>query len=199
VKRFLAFVAVLATLFVIVEGAPGRAPADVTSPERCNAIVATQLGDQVRGFDKHPPAPDALDERFAQLQRVLSGVGQEEGILESTCSSDSAGAVVDAQLQAVAAWALALESDIVRQKFAKSCPAAETPVAAGFVAAGWRELAKGAPDQGTVPPSIGEVEPKVQSRAAAVGLTLPSLADASNYWASQVQAKGKEAVVACPQ
>jgi len=198
-KRFLAPVVAAAAFVVLLPGVPARAPADVTTPERCNTIVASQLDNRVRQLDKHAPATNELADRYNELQRIITDAAQEEEILENTCPSDATRAPIDAQLGATAAWAYALQSDVVRTKFALTCQTVKDVAAAAFVATAWRELAKVATDQGTPPPPVGEVIPKVQSRASAVGLSLPSLADASNYWATQQQNKAKEATAGCPQ
>ncbi len=51
---------------------------------------------------------------------------------------------------------------------------------------------------GTVPRSIAEVVPKIQTRAAAVGLTLPAYTETSPYWRDQVTDQAKQAVQICP-
>ena len=199
-KRFLAPVVAAAAFVVLLPGLPARAPADVTTPERCNTIVASQLDNRVRQLDKRAPATNELADRYNDLQRIISEAAQEEEILENTCPSDASRAPIDVQLGATAAWAYALQSDVVRAKFAITCQTVKDVAAAAFVATAWRELAEVAPPgQATPAPALGEVIPKVESRASAVGLTLPSLADASNYWATQQQDKAKEATEGCPQ
>ena len=68
-----------------------------------------------------------------------------------------------------------------------------------MLAQAWLALAATVNDNnGTVPASIAEIIPKVQTRAAAVGLTLPAYPETSAYWRDQVTDKAKEAVAGCP-
>jgi hypothetical protein len=51
---------------------------------------------------------------------------------------------------------------------------------------------------GPVPAIFTDVIPKVQSRAQAVGLTLPPWADTSAYWRDRVHDRAKADVATCP-
>jgi hypothetical protein len=48
-------------------------------------------------------------------------------------------------------------------------------------------------------PSVQNVLPKVQSRAAAINLTLPGRMDTTNYWVTGLRDKATEAAKSCPQ
>jgi hypothetical protein len=51
---------------------------------------------------------------------------------------------------------------------------------------------------GTVPPIFKDVIPRVQTRAAAVNLTLPVWADTSAYWRDGIRDKAKALAATCP-
>lgn len=164
---------------------------------RCNDVIATQLGDQLRGFEKKPVKSAALDDRFAALKTVISQDDTEMGILSSVCP-DNDMTPLRSQLEATRAWAIALESDIATAEYQQDCPAEVTPVVSGFLAEAWLHAVKATPD-GAAPNELTKlVLAKVSTRAAAVSLKLPAAAETSQYWMSTVQDAGRAAAKACP-
>ena len=76
-------------------------------------------------------------------------------------------------------------------------------MAEAMLAQGWLNLANvvnGAPAGASPPPAamIGEVVPKIQTRAQALGLALPAYAQTSAYWTTTQSEQAKAAVAACP-
>lgn len=183
----------------LASAAPRSEAIVVAYASRCNAMVVNEAESQIRTYASHPPATAERDRRLAALQALIEQLQNEGQILGSTCASDESRAPIEAQLRAAIAWASVQQADLAVDKFAVSCPAAQRPVEAGFLAAAWLELAKATPDSGPAPKSVTDVVPMVQSRAAEAKLTLPTVAETSAYWRDQVQAKGKEALADCPQ
>ena len=181
-----------ALALVVLAASPGVAP------RRCNTHLATQLEDRVRDFERHPPSAKDFNDRFVELQLTISSADQEIGILQSVCSEPDAVPIV-AQLSAVQAWALLLESDLNRQNYAKRCPDAEVAVSRAFVGNAWVILSKTDPTGTGRFPSVKNVVPKVQARAASLSLTLPAPADATAFWLGQLQHTASEAQNRCPQ
>lgn len=164
---------------------------------RCNNVIATQLGDQLRGFEKHPAKPEDWDKRFAALKDLLSQADIEQGVLTSVCPENDLVPVAS-QLEATRAWAIMQESDIARDEYAQDCPAQGKPVTAGFLAEAWLHAIKATPD-GTKPAKLTtEVQSMIQTRAETVELKLPPPADTSNYWMTGIQSQGRTAAKACP-
>ncbi len=181
--------------------APGRAGGaglNLLAINRCDSRNINDLENQIRDWDKHPPrGVDAEIARMNDLQDTIAALGQERGVLEAVCPENVNRAPFNAQIGAATAWALALEADITTA-IGPPCPAAGNAVPTQILAGAWLSLSVIVQESGgTVPQSIAEVVPKVQSRAAAVGLTLPSYADASPYWRDQISAASKAAVAAC--
>ena len=183
-----------AALAAALSGGPS-----VVALARCNNLNATHYEDQVRDYEKHPPtgATDR-DARFAALEGVIASADNEMIILQGICSPADFQPVA-AQLDAVDAWALVLESDLSRQKNATECPAAEVPIAQGYVANAWLLLSRADLDATGKYPTVQNVLPKVQTRAAALKLTLPARYDATNYWVTTVRNAGTEAAKGCPK
>ena len=103
-----------------------------------------------------------------------------------------------AQIAATSAWALTLESDIAA-RLNSSCPAAAQALPTMMLSDAWLALANVVNEgNGTVPAAFADVIPKVQSRAAAAGLTLPAWSETSAYWRDGVHAKAKAAIATCP-
>src|SRR5215469_5966377 len=174
-----------AALAAALSGGPS-----VVALARCNNLNATHLEDQVRGYEKHPPTAAAdRDARFVDLEGVISSADNESIILQGICSPNDF-APIAAQLDAVQAWALVQESDLSRQKNASECPAAEVPIARGYIANAWVLLSRADLDATGRYPSGQNVLPKVQTRAAALNLTLPARIDATNYWMTTVREAG---------
>jgi hypothetical protein len=200
-----AAVALLAVVMVVGTTIASRASTVSTVAAvnpRCNYYVAGTLERQVRSFDRHPPAqsPDALSQRYADLDSVLQQAQIERDILQQLCTSSEFPPIED-QLAGVAAWAYALQADIASKRFAfLKCPATATSASQALLADAWYALATtyDDPDRSTAPaspaPLVAEVTPKIRTRAAAVGFALPSLSDATQYWRDTVNGR----VVACP-
>jgi hypothetical protein len=180
---------------------PARAGATVQlADNRCNDETIDEASGRVSDYDRHPPGNGAaqLLQRYAALSDVLAMMSEERQILESLCSTDAQRAPLFARIAATSAWTLALESDVAARLNA-SCPAAATGLPAMMLSDAWLSLANVVNDEnGTVPTEFSTVVPKVQSRAQAVGLTLPSWADTSAYWRDQVHLKEKAAIATCP-
>lgn len=170
----------------------------VVAFSRCNAINTGQLEDRVRSFARSVPAPDARDTRFSALQRIVADADQEALILQSACGEHDLRPLV-ARLQATQAWAFALESDLAHVEYSEQCPAADRPVTAGFIAAGWLRLMVAERGDPSPPAIVGRVEARLRRRAAATSLTLPSQANTSDYWMRGIQQVGRTAAKACKQ
>jgi hypothetical protein len=178
----------------------GRLGPVIVAESRCNDQTINESSGQIRDYDRHGPGSSlsSLQERYGKIASILSVLNEERGILQAVCSSEAQKAPLFAELAATSAWALALESDIAA-KLSAACPAAARALPSMMLADAWLALANVVnEDGGRVPRSIGEVVPKIQSRAAAAGLTLPAWADTSAYWRDQVRAKAKTAIEACP-
>jgi hypothetical protein len=180
---------------------PARATGPVTvAADRCNSRMINDYEGQIRDDDAHPPRdnPPDLAKRFNDIGSILNALNQERGIVESLCTSDVAKAPLFAQIGATAAWGLALESDIAL-RLNQPCPSAAKAFAAAILAQAWLDLASVVNDNnGKVPAEIAGAAPRIQTRAAAIGLTLPAYAETSSYWRDQIGAKAKDAVAACP-
>ncbi len=180
--------------------APAHASADAPtgkSQARCNNRIAGQLEGQVNEFQRHPPSDAELDKGMASLERLIADLAQEDGVLEATCTSqDLTGLRTDIRTSEAVAYLL--QSDLARRKFATKCPAARDKFASGYVAAAWLAVQRIIPETGSPPPSMSGVTSQVASKAMAVNLSLPPLADASAYWVRQVQDAGRQAAGACP-
>jgi hypothetical protein len=173
---------------------------------RCNHDQAGILERQVRDYDRRPPAPaiDALTQRDADLSDLLQQAQIERDILHEICSSDERAPIYD-QLAGVMAWAYALQADVESKRFSLlKCDATAKEAPQALVASAWAALSttfSNVAENGATPgpsptpaPLVAEVMPKIQSRAAAFGLTLPPLRDASAYWRDTLVSK----VEPCP-
>lgn len=185
-------------LFAAVFAAALSGGPSVVALARCNNLNATHLEDQVRGYEKNPPKPADFDTRFADLQAVIGSADNEAIILKGVCSEGDFERI-DAQLNAVQAWALVLESDMSRQKNAKDCPAAEIPAAKAYIANAWLLLARADLNATGKYSSVQNVLPKVQTQATALNLTLPAREDTTQYWLNTVRDGATEAAKGCPQ
>ena len=172
----------------------------VAAASRCNSRTISDYQNQIRGYDAHPPRdnPGALNARLGDIADILEALNEEHGVLDNICPSDDDKAPLFAELNATVAWALALQSDIAA-KLNASCPPAAKSLPAAMLAQAWLAIAATVNDNnGTVAKALLEVIPKVQTRAAAVGLTLPAYADTSAYWRDQVADQARQAVAICP-
>jgi hypothetical protein len=180
---------------------PVRATASPALAEnRCNDQTINEVSGRISDYDRHAPGGGTaqLLQRYAALSDVLAMLGEERQILDSLCSTDAQRAPLFARIAATSAWALALESDVAARLNA-SCQAAATGLPTMMLSDAWLSLANVVNDEnGTVPAEFSTVIPKVESRAQAVGLTLPSWADTSAYWRDQVHQKEKAAIATCP-
>ncbi|MBV8283234.1 MAG: hypothetical protein JO175_01230 [Candidatus Eremiobacteraeota bacterium] len=195
------FVAFLLIAAAISAPRPAPAsPAAMVAVNRCNAQMIGTLEDQIRGYDAHPPRGDAgdLQKRFNDINEILAALGQERNIVDSVCSGDAAKAPLFAQLGTVAAWGLALESDIALRLDQPCTPAAKA-IGQALIAQAWLDLANvvNASAPATPAPDVASMAPRVQTRAAGLSFTLPAYADTSAYWRDQIAAQAKAAVQAC--
>jgi hypothetical protein len=174
--------------------------ASLVAVDRCNDRMVNGYVDQVRSYDARAPRSDPadLEKRFDDISQVLAGLNQERGILDVMCSSDAQKAPYFTQISAAAAWALALQADIAT-KLGLPCPAGSKGFAQTLVAQAWLDLASVVEaNGGATPPDVAQVAPKVQARATASGLTLPSYQETSGYWRDNVAGQAKAAIQACP-
>jgi len=182
-------------------GAPLRAGTPVrVAVNRCNSQTVDEAYARVRDFDRHAPGSSASDllQRIGAITGLLATLREERDILDSICASDAARAPLFAEIAATTAWALTLESDVAA-KLDASCPAAAQAFPKLMLSDAWLSMATVINDSGgPVPAIFTDVIPKVQSRAQAVGLTLPSWADTSAYWRDQVHSQAKATVATCP-
>ena len=198
-KHLQAAVFALAATLPMPAAAGTAAPFEVAS-SRCNGQTIDDASQHVREYDRHAPGSGAaqLYQRYGAIVDVIAVLNEEREILNSLCSNDPQRSALFAQIAATAAWALALESDIAA-RLNSACPAAAKALPTMMLSDAWLALANIVNEAGgTVPATFQDVIPKVQTRAAAVGLALPSWADTSAYWRDQVHAAAKTAVATCP-
>lgn len=198
-----------AVIAVVTAGAAGAPAAErsgavsahtVAAASRCSSRYISDYQGQIRNYDAHPPRdnPGALNDRLGEIADILQSLNEEHGVLDSVCPNDADKEPLFAQLNATVAWALALQSDIAA-KLNASCPPAAKALPAAMIAQAWLAIAATVNDNnGTVPKALNEVIPKVQTRAAAVGLTLPAYTETSAYWRDQVADQARQAVAICP-
>jgi len=199
-----------AAMVAVVATGPAGAPAAqrfgavsasaVAAASRCNSRTISDYQTEIRGYDARPPRdnPSALNARLGDIAEILDGLNEEHGVLDNICPNDADKAPLFAQLNATVAWALALQSDIAA-KLNVSCPPAAKALPAAMLAQAWLAIAATVNDNnGMVPKALVDVIPKVQTRAAAIGLALPAYPDTSAYWRDQVADQAKQAVAGCP-
>jgi hypothetical protein len=191
----------LACATLVGSAAPLRAATPVqVAVNRCNSQTADDAYARVRDLDRHAPSGSSTDllQRIGAITSLLATLREERDILDTICASDAARAPLFAQIAATTAWALTLESDVAARLNA-SCPAAGQAFPKLMLSDAWLSMANVVNDSGgSVPAIFTGVIPKVQSRAQAVGLTLPSWADTSAYWRDQVHTQAKAALATCP-
>jgi hypothetical protein len=180
---------------------PARAERPVqVAVNRCNGQTIDDASARVREYDRHPPSGSSaqLLQRYGAIAEVIATLGEERDILNSICSSDAQRAPLFAEIAETAAWALVLEADVAA-RLNPACTVAATALPTMMLADAWLALANVVNDDGgAVPATFGNVIPKVQTRAQAVGLALPAWPETSAYWRDQVHAKAKAAVETCP-
>ncbi len=193
--------ALLACAALVGAAAPLRAATPVQiAVNRCNSQTVDEAYARVRDFDGHAPggSPGDLLQRIGAITGLLATLREEREILDSMCASDAARAPLFVEIAATTAWALTLESDVAARLNA-SCPAAAQAFPKLMLSDAWLAMANVVNDSGGAVPSIfADVIPKVQSRAQAVGLTLPPWADTSAYWRDRVHDRAKADVATCP-
>jgi hypothetical protein len=174
-------------------------PAQV-AVNRCNSQTADDAYARVRDLDHHAPSGSSNDllQRIGAITSLIATLREERDILDSICASDAARAPLFAEIAATTAWALTLESDVAARLNA-SCPAAAQAFPKLMLSDAWLAMANVVNESGgSVPAIFSGVILKVQSRAQAVGLTLPSWADTSAYWRDGVHTQAKAAAATCP-
>ncbi len=201
-KRSPIFAAVLLACAALAGAtAPLRAGIPVqVAANRCNSQTADDAYARVRDLDHHAPGDSStgLLQRIGAITGLLATLREERDILDSICASDAARAPLFAEIAATTAWALTLESDIAARLNA-SCPAAAQAFPKLMLSDAWLSMANVVNESGgTVPAIFTGVIPKVQSRAQAVGLTLPPWADTSAYWRDGVHTQAKGQAATCP-
>lgn len=177
-----------------------RLPVPAAAAGRCNSQTVDEGYARVRDYDHHPPGntPQKLLARYTAVSDVLATMQEEREILDSVCSGDSVRASLFAELAATVAWALALQSDVAA-KLNASCPAAAQALPTVMLADAWLDMANVINEgNGAVPSIFKDVIPKVQTRAAAIDLTLPGWADTSAYWRDGIREKAKALAATCP-
>lgn len=200
-KLLMAVVVLFAASLPLTAAASPAASAPVLiAGGRCNGQTIDDATSHLRDLERHATSgnPAQLSERYGAIADIIATLNEERDVLNSICSTDAQRTALFAQIAAGAAWALALEADVAGRLNA-SCPAAAQALPAMMLSDAWLALANIVNDNGgTVPQSFNEAIPKVQARAAAVGLTLPAWSETSAYWRDQVHAKSKAAIATCP-
>ena len=123
----------------------------------------------------------------------------ERRILVDNCDDRTAPPVLG-HADALDARMLAEEASLALPLFKDRCPGKEHDVAAGFVAAGWNALGRAQRAQGVTPPDEPlrvKAADRLVAEAKDDGLTLPTLADATDYWLGTIQVKGQDELTAC--
>ncbi|MBV8725157.1 MAG: hypothetical protein JO351_07380 [Candidatus Eremiobacteraeota bacterium] len=200
--RFLVSAIVMLAVAVSVARA---GPASVAGPalvalNRCNGQTINDSARHLLEYERRPASGGStqLLQRYGLLADLAMALGEEREILDSVCTDQTQRDALFAQIGALSAWALALESD-VSPKLNASCAAAAKGLPTMMLADAWLALADVVNDQGgKVPSSVANVEPKVRTRAVALGLELPSWRNTSAYWRDQVQTKAKAEIATCP-
>jgi hypothetical protein len=158
---------------------------------RCNYVQAGILERRVRDDARRASSqtPDGLGTRYTELSSIIQEAQIERDILHEVCASSEL-LPIDDQLAGVIAWALVQQSDVAGKRFALvGCLATANGAQRALLADAWYALAStfntdGATPGATPTPAslVRDVVPEVRVRAAAVGLSLPRFADATEYW-----------------
>ncbi len=176
---------------------------------RCNHQVTGSLEDRVRADDRTKPGTtlDALNARLEDLNAILQQAQMESDILQTVCTDTELPAVAD-QIAAVIAWTYVLEDDVVPERLTLlHCPESAANAPAALIASAWYAIASTFNDANlpasaptpTPAPLVKLVMPKVQARAAAAGLTLPAIHDATQYWRDTIVARVSNCTPPSPQ
>jgi hypothetical protein len=158
---------------------------------RCNYVQAGILERRVRDDARRASSqtPDGLGTRYTELSSIIREAQIERDILHEVCASSEL-LPIDDQLAGVIAWALVQQSDVAGKRFSLvGCLATANGAQRALLADAWYALAStfntdGATPGATPTPAslVRDVVPEVRVRAAAVGLSLPRFADATEYW-----------------
>ncbi len=192
--------AIVMGLAIFADMPVNAAPPLEIAANRCNSQTIDDASGRIRDYDRHAEGGSSaqLLQRYGAIVEVISTLNEEREILNTVCSTEAQREAFFAQIAATAAWALALEADVAARLNA-SCPAAAHALPTMMLADAWLSLANVVNEGGgSVPAAFGDVIPKIQTRAQAVGLALPAWRDTSAYWRDQVHAKEKAAVATCP-
>ncbi|HEX4014592.1 MAG TPA: hypothetical protein VHX17_12005 [Candidatus Cybelea sp.] len=175
-------------------------PLRAAAAGRCNSQTIDEGYARIRDYDRHGPGNSTakLLARYADIAEVVVTMQEERQILKGVCSDDPVRDSFFAELAATIAWALALQADVAA-KLNSSCPAAAQALPTIMLADAWLDMANIINEgNGAVPQIFKDVVPKVQTRAATVGLTLPAWADTSAYWRAGIRDKAKALAATCP-
>jgi hypothetical protein len=165
---------------------PDAARSQVAAANRCNGRLIDDYQNQVRDFERHPPGNDsAIWQQLRDVGDTLSALGEEHNVLDHVCANDSDKAPLFAQINAATATGLVLRANLTYKLYAP-CPPAATAVAQAQIAQAWLAVAATINDQnGTIPVILAPVIPKIQARAAAFNMALPTYTETSAYWRDQ--------------
>ena len=179
---------------------PAAAASGAVAVNRCDSRMINDYASQVRDYDAHPPRGDIADlqKRFNDINQLLQGLSQERTVIDSVCQNGADKVPLFAYLGATASYALALESDVAL-RINLPCLAGAKAVAQALLAQGWLDLAMIVNDaEGKVPKDVTDAAPRIQTRAATLGLTLPSWTDTSAYWRDNINKLARATIEACP-
>jgi hypothetical protein len=162
--------------------------------------MISDYADEVRNFDKHPPSNNVgdLQKRFNDINQLLQALSQERTVIDTFCTTDADKAPLFAYIGGIASYALALESDVAL-RINQPCPAGAKGVATALLAQAWLDLGMLVNDAGgKVAKDVSDAAPRIQTRATALGLTLPPWADTSAYWRDNLNKLARAAIETCP-
>jgi hypothetical protein len=167
-------------------GSSHAAQSEIVAATRCNGRMIDDYQIQIQGFERHPPGNDnAIWQQLRDLGDTLSALSEEHNVLDHVCANDTDKAPLFAQINAATATGLVIRANLTNRLYAP-CPPAATAVAQAQIAQAWLAVAATINDQnGTIPVIIAPVIPKIQARAAAFGMALPTYTETSAYWRDQ--------------
>jgi hypothetical protein len=191
--------AILAAAILVASFGPAgaRTQGTLVAITRCDSKNINEDQDTVQAYERHPArgSTDQLKE-LGDLQYTIQSLGQERGVLDAVCPETMSRAAFNSQIAAVQGWAYALQADM-SIALGPPCPTAGNAIPNQLLAEAWFALAGNVIENGSAVPSVAAIIPKVQSRAAKIGLTLPAAADTSSYWVSTITDASKAAITAC--
>jgi hypothetical protein len=164
---------------------------------RCDSRGINEFQNTVQDYERHPArkSGDQVKE-LEDLQDIVQGLAQERGVLDAVCPETMSRAKYFSQIAAVQGWAFAVASDMALA-LGPPCPTAGNVIPDQLLASAWFALSGNVAENGSAVPSVAAVIPKVQTRAAKIGFTLPAFADTSAYWVDTVKETAKAALTAC--